>query len=348
LEKEKYDFYHWRDLILDDDFRAGVRGNAPEANQFWESWVSEHPSRRADAAKARAIIQTLTFKETQVAKRQVDAEWEKLHAIVTNIDSKYEPEHSATRFWTIWRLISAAVVLLASIFVADHYLFTSPVVPTGLDSVVQKTENGEQQDLTLPDGTQVRLNAGSSISYPEEFLDTLREVTLTGEAYFQVVGNKNAPFVIHTGKVTTQVVGTSFNISAYPDNGQVRIAVVEGKVSVNTKEMTKKSAVCLTKDEMATFEEEVGELVVSNFEKDDLIAWKDGILCFEKADFTHSIKTLERWYGVKVEVSKNRKLDPAWRFSGKFKDKSLDYILNVMSYPNKFSYKINENIVNLY
>jgi transmembrane sensor len=346
LEKEKYDHFHWRELILDDDFRAWVRGNAPETNLFWESWISARPSRRADAEKAREIIKALHFRETPVTQRQVNTEWEKLQTLVAN--TSYEPEQSTPRFWTVWRLVSAAALLLASIFVGEHYFFKSGETLAVLEPVVQKTENGEQQDLTLPDGTQVRLNAGSSLSYPEKFLDSLREVTLAGEAYFQVVSNKNAPFVIHSGKVTTRVVGTSFNISAYPDNSQVRIAVVEGKVSVKTNEMENKSAVCLTQDEMVTFEEELGELVVSNFEKDELIAWKDGILCFEKADFTQSIKILERWYGVKVEIGKHRKLDPAWRFSGKFKDKPLDYILNVMSYPNMFSYKINENIVNLY
>ena len=107
------------------------------------------------------------------------------------------------------------------------------------------------------------------------------------------------------------------------------------------------NSVFLTKSEMATFQKNEGELIVSAYDEKEQIGWKDGILYFEKSDFTTTVKKLERWYGVTIQISEARKIDPSWRFSGKFKDKPLDYILGVMSYPNQFSYKINKDIVNL-
>ena len=98
---------------------------------------------------------------------------------------------------------------------------------------------------------------------------------------------------------------------------------------------------------MVTVQTAQGELVVSDFDEKEQIGWKDGILYFEKADFSSAVERLERWYGVRIKISEKRKMDPSWRFSGKFKDKSLDYILEVMSYPHHFTYKIKDNNVTL-
>jgi ferric-dicitrate binding protein FerR (iron transport regulator) len=193
----------------------------------------------------------------------------------------------------------------------------------------------------------VKLNAGSILSYPKVFEDTLREISLTGEAFFDVVRNEKSPFIIHTGNITTRVLGTSFNIRAYPENKEIQVAVVEGKVKVRTESGSGENGVCLIKSEMVTVQKEHGKLIVSDYDEKEQIGWKDGILYFEKSDFLSTVRRLERWYGVRINIGEGRKMDPSWRFSGRFKDKPLNYILDVMSYPHQFSYKINNNTVNL-
>lgn len=213
------------------------------------------------------------------------------------------------------------------------------------------TEYGQQKTIVLTDGTKVKLNSGSTLTYPKTFASDRREVTLKGEAFFSVTKNPDAPFIIHSGDVTTKVLGTEFNVSAYPESGEVQVAVVSGKVKVNAnvKEGAEKNSVCLNPSEMVTFEKKERELSVTSFDIRDQIGWKDGILYFEKSDFTSAIRKLERWYGIKIQLpaDSGKLTETDWRFSGKFKDKDLAYILNVMSYPNRFSYTIENKKVNL-
>ena len=95
------------------------------------------------------------------------------------------------------------------------------------------TERAEYKYILLPDSTQVWLNAGSTLDYPEHFDETTREVTLTGEAYFDVKHAAEHPFIIHTGQIQTTVLGTAFNINAYTDRSNIQVSVSRGKVKVS-------------------------------------------------------------------------------------------------------------------
>ena len=350
MEKQKYNHFKCNDFLLDDDFRAWQAGSTPEEDHLWEAWLIQNPSAKMEVNKARRMFYALQFKEVNVDKQDIDFQWNKLESAILNKNSKEESEAEKpvkSRF-TFFKFLAAACFIALLGFGTKHFFISTP--QTVIAAAIQKkTDNGQQLKVKLPDGTLVTLNAGSSLNYPKVFEDTIREVNLTGEAFFDVVPNPKSPFIIHTGDVTTRVLGTSFNVRAYPENGEVQIAVVEGKVRVkaNTIEATEKNSVCLTKSEMVTFQKNEGELIVSDYDEKEQIGWKDGILYFEKSDFTTTVKKLERWYGVKIQISEAKKIDPSWRFSGKFKDKPLDYILGVMSYPNQFSYKINKDIVNL-
>ena len=348
MEKQKYHHFKFSDFLLDDDFRAWQAGSTPEKDHLWEAWLIANPSAETEVNKARKLIYALNFKEISVGKQDIDLQWSKLESAIHNIDLNLEADEPVKKKYTFFNLFAAACFLALLGFAASHFFLSSPQKAIAA-AVEKKTSNGQQLKVKLPDGTLVMLNAGSVLTYPKAFEDTIREINLTGEAFFNVVPNPKSPFIIHTGDVTTRVLGTSFNVRAYPENGEVQVAVVEGKVKVkaNTIEGAESNSVCLAKSEMATFQKNERELIVSAYDEKEQIGWKDGILYFEKSDFTTTVKKLERWYGVTIQISEGKKIDPSWRFSGKFKDKPLDYILGVMSYPNQFSYKINKDIVNL-
>jgi ferric-dicitrate binding protein FerR (iron transport regulator) len=283
-----------------------------------------------------------------VSSKQVDQEWKKLESAISNYDlgSSAETNPSEKKPFSFLRLVAAASIIAILGFSVNHFWFSASS-DLAVRSVEKKTSNGQQLTVKLPDGTRVKLNAGSILSYPKVFEDTLREISLTGEAFFDVVRNEKSPFIIHTGNITTRVLGTSFNIRAYPENKEIQVAVVEGKVKVRTESGSGENGVCLIKSEMVTVQKEHGKLIVSDYDEKEQIGWKDGILYFEKSDFLSTVRRLERWYGVRINIGEGRKMDPSWRFSGRFKDKPLNYILDVMSYPHQFSYKINNNTVNL-
>jgi transmembrane sensor len=351
LKAHKYDRFGYKDFVLDDDFRAWLTGTAPENDHLWEGWLEANPSRRPEIEKARIIVHTLHFQGKAVPAYDIEQQWKRLESAMASPES-VAPEtttpQKANIRW-IFKLLAAACLVLGAFFAVNRYLIAPREQASVTVPVEQKAANGQQIKLVLPDGTRVRLNAGSSISFPKKFAKNIREVELAGEAFFDVTRNEKAPFVIRTGEVTTKVLGTSFNIRAYPENEAVQVAVVEGKVKVNAKigSADQKACVFLSKSEMATFQKEAGELIVSTYDEKEQIGWKDGMLYFQKSDFGSTIIKLERWYGVKFEVAPGVRMDTDWRFSGKFQNKPLDYILGVMSYPNRFSYKIKNNTVNL-
>ncbi|MGX5852059.1 FecR family protein [Dyadobacter jiangsuensis] len=351
MEAHKYDRFGYKDFVLDDDFRAWLNGTAPEKDHLWEKWLLANPARQAEIEKARRIVLALHFQDKSVPDHDIGQQWKRLESSIAASEAAKESETPSRRItltW-IWRLLAAACVVVGAFFFVNRYLIGHHTPASAYVPVEHKAANGQQRRLLLPDGTRVTLNAGSSISYPQEFEEDVREVSLSGEAFFDVKRNEKQPFVITTGGVVTKVLGTSFNISAYPENKSVQVAVVTGKVKVNARIGSEDQNACvfLSKSEMATFQKEAGELIVSTYDEKEQIGWKDGMLYFQKSDFHSTILKLERWYGVKFEVAPGVRMDADWRFSGKFQDKPLDYILGVMSYPGRFSYQINNSIVKL-
>ena len=246
-----YDHFSCKDFVLDDDFRAWVVGEAPENNHLWSAWLHANPAQNREVEKARRIVLALQPKGIRsVGEDDIQREWKRLEAVLVPTSQHNDIVNPLKRIFSFFNITAAAAVLLVFFFAGRFLLNTSGNVT--VSAIEQKTANGQQREIKLSDGTVVRLNAGSTITYPKTFSDTLREVTLSGEAFFSVAKNPKCPFIIHTGEIITRVLGTSFNVRAYPENEDVQIAVVEGKVAVNKKQAvaSEEKGVCLTVNEM--------------------------------------------------------------------------------------------------
>ncbi|ANI90395.1 hypothetical protein A9P82_14525 [Arachidicoccus ginsenosidimutans] len=153
------------------------------------------------------------------------------------------------------------------------------------------TPRGGQYQLVLSDGTKVWLNAASSISYPIVFTGRTREVTITGEVYFEVAHRPKQPFRVHAGNQTIEDIGTSFDVNAYADEPDRRVTLLEGAVKVGS--------VLLHPGEQSV--EKDGNLSVTNVDARKVIAWKDGYFLFHNASLATIMRQLARWYDVDVE-----------------------------------------------
>ncbi|MBL7697462.1 MAG: FecR domain-containing protein [Chitinophagaceae bacterium] len=156
------------------------------------------------------------------------------------------------------------------------------------------TPAGGQYRLVLPDGTKVWLNAASSITYPAAFVSQNREVKIIGEAYFEVVKNKERPFIVDiNGKSTVEVLGTSFNINSYTNEENIKTTLLEGSVKIS-------SSIILKPGEQAV--EASGEtIVVQSADINQALAWKNGLFSFDNADLRSVMRQLERWYDIEVK-----------------------------------------------
>jgi len=191
---------------------------------------------------------------------------------------------------------------------------------------------GKKSMIVLSDGTKVWLNAGSQLVYPAVFSNKTRQVTLIGEAFFDVTKNPQSPFVVRASDVSVEVLGTRFDISAYPDDKIIQTVLEEGKVNLKYSEkgiFGRDYVVEMNPNQMVEFNKTSGEASSKLVDVSKYVSWKDGMLEFEKVDLGRALMQVERFYNVKIHLS-----DPEignFKLSGKLdlKDEPED-VLNVI------------------
>ena len=187
---------------------------------------------------------------------------------------------------------------------------------------------GKTSEVILPDGSKVTLNAGSRLIYPEVFKDKNREVLLVGEAFFDVVHDEEHPFIVQTTDIRVKVLGTRFNVSAYPTDNTIETVLAEGKVLLekNNSGIFSES-IELKPNELASFNKSSQKASVFVVAPENHILWKDGLFKFESTDLSRVIKKLERFYNIRFYYN-----DPVLgtiRISGKLElNENCDEILN--------------------
>jgi ferric-dicitrate binding protein FerR (iron transport regulator) len=194
---------------------------------------------------------------------------------------------------------------------------------------IMSTPKGRQFQLVLPDGSQVWLNAASSIRYPTSFTGKDRRVEITGEAYFEVAHNPSVPFKVEVNKQSeVTVLGTHFNINSYENEESVSTTLLEGSVQVKNQA----GMIVLKPGQQAKVTGLDKINVLSNVNLDKVMAWKNGVFNFEDATLQEVMRQLERWYDIDVVYEKNI---PKLEFFGKMgKDLSLAAVLSGLEKSN--------------
>lgn len=159
------------------------------------------------------------------------------------------------------------------------------------------TPYGSEFELTLPDGTNVWLNAGSSLTYPTRFSKHQRSVQLLGEAYFDVAKSKNQPFMVEANGTHIKVLGTQFNVRAYQDEASIKTTLVSGSLLVKSKKLKPgQQAITFSQSE---------NINVHDIDIEEAIAWRKGYFFFADEELTTVMNTLARWYNIEVKYSGN-------------------------------------------
>jgi ferric-dicitrate binding protein FerR (iron transport regulator) len=194
--------------------------------------------------------------------------------------------------------------------------------------------------VALPDGTFVSLNSDTKISYPKKFSGKTREVSIEGEAFFEVKPDKNKPFIIHAGKAQIRVLGTSFSVSAYPATKQVEVIVQTGKVQVvnKTSEKQQTDELILTPGDKGTLVYASNTMQKTTNQDPNFIAWKTRNLTFKATSLHEVIENLEKVYKVNISLA-DPKLNELL-LTAQFNDYSLDFILKVIE--NTFPIEVQE------
>lgn len=211
--------------------------------------------------------------------------------------------HAAPKRRRLVLPVAALVFLLAGVWwLFDRRAGTTKQMATEI-SVRQFTQRAEQKYLLLPDSTQVWLNVASSLEFPETFpTGGKREVYLVGEAFFDVKHAEESPFLIHTGHVTTKVVGTAFNIRAYSNQPDVIVSVKRGKVEVSKND---RLVATLIKGQEVTVTAAVQQPEIQTTKESRVADWTAGQLSYTSRPFGDILHDLERYYNVTINLTAN-------------------------------------------
>lgn len=344
---EEYELY---DFLADESFIKWAKNTGAAEGDLWQAILDAHPEKKYLAEIAKNIIRAGQYKDLSFAKSETHALWEQIRKDSFGKKSVHEAiPKKKNRGWNLMIRVAAVVVpLVAAVFFA---LFSHPDPIPAPQSQVEKlekrTQKGQKLQITFTDGSRVKLNADSKLTYNRPFAEDVREVYLEGEAFFDVAPNPERPFIVHTGNISTKVLGTSFNVRTYPEEDVVKVAVVTGKVMVDSKTETKdqpaNQPILLKPSEMVTYDKKKLTAEVASTDIEKVTAWNNDILIFNNAGFSEVIGQLERWYGVEFKIERTTPVKKG--FSGTFESQSLEYVLEGISYTSDFQYELQGNTV---
>jgi ferric-dicitrate binding protein FerR (iron transport regulator) len=201
-------------------------------------------------------------------------------------------------------------------------------------------------DMTLADGSRVWLNAGSSVTYPVAFIGKERNVTITGEAYFEVAHNAAMPFKVSKGEMAVTVLGTHFNVNAFDDETSIKVTLLEGSVKVNNGNESGllnpgQQAVLTGVEGSNQANQKIKQIIVqTNVDLDEVMAWKNGRFYFDGADIKTMMRQLSRWYNVDVEFKADVKSSFVAKIS---RDEPVTELLKILELTNLVHFKIEGN-----
>ena len=309
----------------------------PKEKGKLKDWVSSH----ADNLREYEAYTELWNKSKElVLSNSIDVE-----ASLANTKKRINLSGKTIKWPALFRQIAAVLILSVSFSILYNYFTQKEIIIEPLEQMVYqeiKVAYGTQTKVILADGTNVWLNSGSTLRFPNSFQNANeRKVDLNGEGYFDVTKNETKPFIVNTSKLDVQVYGTSFNVSAYDDYKTMTVALVEGKVSLIKKYGSEvKELIVLNPNEVVDYNLDEKQLYYSadNNYMAKYTAWKEGQIVFYGDPIDRVVKRLEKWYNVDINVTGSELQN--YSFTATFIDESLEQVLKLLCLSSPMQYKI--------
>ena len=352
--------YTVEDFVCDESFQRYCLGSDPEAIRFWETWTRNNPRQSGDMEEAARIITLLNAKQgnlqVQMAhlKDSIQRFDQLKEALQHNVSATQElpPVRSISRL----KYISAIAASLLVLVLAGYFLFKPgnvvPAIPEkkAIASVPQISSGNEpRKTVVLPDGSVVTLRSNSQITLAGDFNGATRELLLSGEAFFDVTHQEQRPFIVHTAEVDIEVLGTVFNISAYPGNAHTETSLFRGKVAVSLKDdpgqkviLSPSQKLVFTNGVISRTSNGANPFKVESMLPDPVshktkeIAWVRNRLTIVDESLETIAAKLQQWYGINISFADEEV--KTYRYSGTFESETVVKALEALqlSYPFNF------------
>lgn len=296
-----------------------LSGNSTAAErEELERWLENQPEQRAFFEQVKRLWELEA--EEEPFETDVPAAWTRLNRRLDALPSSGSgPKKNIPRKQRSWGWAAAAAVLL----LLGTFFWLWDADEPGPQPVVVQTAAGEQADHRLPDGTRVWLNASSRLRYRPDF--EARSVQLSGEAYFEVVRDEQRPFVVQAPNTQVAVLGTAFNLRAYPGEEEEQVAVASGKVAVRSLADT----LILSAGEASVYQSPSRKLLRQPKGSPNALSWHTGIFQYKGTPLAEALPGLERYYGVSIELE-NQSLGRC-PLNGRYENEELEVILTTFA-----------------
>lgn len=368
-----YTVFEAEDFILDESFQNYCLGTQEEDVIFWEEWIKKNQHKSATVNQAKDLY--LSFigshsAEIFAADRKAfqliaEQHFSKETAEPIIIQPDFRKPDTAGKMWLYATAIAAAV---AGILFLATRKYEAPFENHKQEAQLkynstEVSKAGERKSIQLPDGSKVMLNAGSTIHIAEDFNSSSRELTLVGEAFFDVVRDTGRPFIIHTSAMDIKVLGTVFNVRAYPGDKTSETSLLKGSVEVTVRNKEKKKIYLHPNEKIilpniadvpsvknskvadkATATENF-KITGLTYNKTDStlteVSWTENRLAFNDNSFETIAAELERWYNITISFTGEKVKQ--YRFTATFDQKNIEQVLQALQLSRYFKYTIAEN-----
>ena len=304
-----------------------------------QSIITKYLEGRATAEEQNRLLGWLRKKENRADFHSLKLKWEKeldagsfpgngeksWNSIQEQLLQKsYSGWQQSRRIQQVFRI--AAIFFFIISLSGVIWFFADRTEPAQLHYSSVIAENGQISKVELPDGSHVWLNSGSELKYNNFFAEDNREIELEGEAYIQAAKNRELPMVVRSGEINVKVLGTRFNVAAYPESGFVDVVLEEGVVELRSPDL-EKLLYELKPGERAQFDRNERKLSVSEVNTSKFTAWKEGMMNIYDQSLTEVIQRLETRYNQKFVVDKSAE---DYHFTFTIKNEPLDEIIRLM------------------
>ena len=343
-------------LLADESFINYSLGHNKEDIAYWENFLKEHPWELESIAGLKEII-LLTTQNIQDIESN-----DQLASLMKRIEAgeQSKPVSIKQPFTPQIRrgLMAASLsgILLISALAWYNFSKTS-TTPAASQVLAYNSKKGERKSFQLPDGTMVILNADSHLILADDFGQKNRTVNLDGEAFFDVVHDKENPFIVHTAKMDVKVLGTEFNVNAYANGVVNETALIRGSIELTLNGEKKKvilhpnqkfvianalssnsNASALSPASLkSTITEGLQPVIIEKgYNSVAEISWTENKLVFVNEPFNEVIKKLERWYGISIELQDASLA--TYTFTATFRNESIKDVLSGLQFSRHFEF----------
>ena len=269
---------------------------------------------------------------------------EKIDSLYCHLHKKMKisPFYKITRHWG--QIAASILLLFASGLTILYYIQHQELQTLAEQDVIVRSGDSGTSQVSLPDGTLVRLNANSSLTYQQNFGQNNRKVKLSGEGYFEVKKNTEKKFIVNTGYIDATVLGTKFNLYAYEDKDIIEMALVEGHVNVSTSKPPYQT-ICVKPNEKVTYNKYDNKLNIEKTTTKIETAWLNKELVFREEKLENVFQCLSRKFRVKFSIDSSISVDDV--YTGAFDDEKIEDILEVLKIHYGFNYTVKDGKINI-